>query len=213
MFASERDGGTQHLYQKRSDGVGSDERLLESNNDTMVPLSWAPDGNTIVYAGGPVNIGLLPLGGEGAPHPFETSPQQGAQAYPEVSPDGRWLAYTSTESGRPEIYVQSFPSPGGGKWQVSKDGGAYSRWRRDGKELFYLAADRRLMSVEVKWGAGFEAGVPKALFEAPIPAEQLTRYHYAVTADGQRFLIIKSVGEVSAQPLTVVVNWTADLKR
>ena len=122
MFGSDRDGGVFNLYQKRADGAGTEERLLKSPAD-MAPYSWSPDGRAVVYrtAGGTFNLGILPLVGERTPHLFE--PSRFTQVYGQVSPDGRWLAYNSDESGRFEVYVQSFPAPGGGKWQISKDGG------------------------------------------------------------------------------------------
>jgi len=210
-FASSR-VAARGIYQKLASGAGSDELLFKVY--PVFPTDWSRDGRFIVYQTSDpktrADLWVLRLSGERQPRPFlqtEFSETQGR-----LSPDGRWMAYTSNESGNPEVYVQSFPASGA-KSKVSTAGGAQPRWRADGKELFYLAADRRLMSVEVKWGAGFEAGVPKALFEAPIPAGQLTRYHYAVTADGQRFLIITPVGDAALQPLTVVVNWTAELKR
>ena len=127
------------------------------------------------------------------------------------APDGKWFAYTSNESGRSEVYVQSFP-PSGGKWQVSTGGGAQPHWRRDGKELFYVAADRKLMAVDVKFGSTFETSAPKALFQT-----QVVRYEapnrYVVIGDGRRFLVNSPVEEVSQTPITVVLNWNAALKR
>jgi hypothetical protein len=113
----------------------------------------------------------------------------------------------SDESGRYEVYVQSFPAPGG-KWQISTDGGTMPRWRRDGKELFYLAADRKLMAVEVKADSTFSS-VPRALFAAPPFPDR----SYSVTADGQRFLFNSSRKEAVSTPITVVINWTADLRK
>ena len=120
------------------------------------------------------------------------------------------MAYTSNESGGDEVYVQSFPEAGG-KWRISNRGGAYPHWRRDGKELFYLAADWKLMAVEVKGGASFEAGAPNALLDARM--NELTSRDYAVTGDGQRFLLNAPVEEATTRPMTVVSNWTAEVKR
>src|SRR5262245_18084519 len=216
VFGSDRDG-TQRLYQKRSDGVGSEERLLKSNNDTMVPLGWAPDGRSLVYAGGPVNIGIVPLDGEGAPHSFESPPSRFAQAYAQVSPDGRWLSYTSVESGRAEIYVQSFPTPGGGKWQVSKDGGAYSRWRRDGKEIFYYANDGKLVAVPIQADAGFKVGTAVPVSEPRLlngPAVVFGfKQQYDVTRDGRFLLNVPVDDGPAASSITVVTDWTTALKK
>ena len=123
------------------------------------------------------------------------------------SPDGRWIAYVSDESGRGEVYVQSFPLSGE-KRQISTNGGSEPSWRKDGLELFYLAADRNLTAVPLKLGAKVEAGWPKPLFAVPDSAR---RYSYAATGDGRRFLVTRTAGEMP--PLTVVVNWQAGWKR
>ena len=138
-------------------------------------------------------------------------------AYPFFSPDGRWVAYDSNESGRHEIYVRPFSPEGGAgadKWPVSTGGGERPRWRGDARELFYLGPDRRMMAVEVKTAGGFEAGIPKALFptRASMPPG-LSTAAYAVTADGQRFLINSEGEEAASQPATVVMNWTAGLRK
>jgi len=117
------------------------------------------------------------------------------------------MAYASDESGVYEVYVQSFPS-GGGKRQVSTKGGIGPRWRRDGKELLYYGPDGKLIAVEVKGGASFEAGQPRALFELRSGNGVVTEPPYAVTADGKRFLLNTLVDESGGAPLTVVVNWT-----
>jgi hypothetical protein len=142
---------------------------------------------------------------------FLQTPSNEHQA--EFSPNGKWVAYTSDESGKSEVYVQSFPASGG-KSLVSTDGGADPRWRRDGKELFYLSTDRKLMAVPVNGETTFEPGLPKGLFQTRVPA--LTVYDrnlYAVTKDGQRFLINTVVDEAVSSPVTLVLNWTAGLKR
>jgi hypothetical protein len=120
------------------------------------------------------------------------------------------MAYVSDESGGPQIYVQSFPMLTG-KFQISTDGGTQPRWRRDGKELFYLALDRKLMAVGVKTGATFDAETPRTLFQTTLNvADQ--RQTYAVAADGQRFLLNAPV-ESASPPMTIVLNWPALLKK
>jgi len=165
---------------------------------------------------------LLPLTGD--PGQAGTGPQQAGtegrkpvpflqtqflERHAQFSPDSRWMAYVSSESGRTEVYVQSFPA-GGGKWQVSTTGGVQPRWRRDGRELFYLTADGKLMVVPVRAGATFEAGTPALLFQTQLfglgVATQYSQ-QYDVTADGQRFLLNVDLSEVTAAPLTVVLNW------
>jgi hypothetical protein len=119
------------------------------------------------------------------------------------------MAYVSDESGSQQVYVQSFPTLGGQR-QISREGGSQPRWRRDGKELFYLAPDRKLMAVTVKTGATFEADAPRTLFQTDLNMNAL-RQSYAVSAGGQRFLLNTSL-EASAPPMTVVLNWPALLK-
>jgi len=129
----------------------------------------------------------------------------------QFSPDGRWIAYSSNESGRSEVYVAPFPGPGG-KWQISTAGGNLTRWRRDGSEIFYLGLDAKLMVAAVNGrGSDFQVGAVKALFEVR-PVLGL-RYPYAVSPDGQRFLINSLPAEGDAAPITVVLNWTAGVKK
>jgi eukaryotic-like serine/threonine-protein kinase len=135
----------------------------------------------------------------------------------QFSPNGRWIAYASDETGSFEVYVQSFPI-GAGKFRVSTAGGSQPRWRRDGKELFYISAAARLTAVAVKTAPGFEFDAPQVLFDPQIPAGSLADgfFHYDVTADGKRILVTSVAMDkaVSAPtPITVIVNWTAALKR
>ena len=129
---------------------------------------------------------------------------------PAVSPDGKWIAYTSTTAGRPEIYVSRFPE-GTGKWQLSTVGGNSPRWSHDGKELFFMSPDRNIMRVPVTSGAGsFEAGTPVALFRSN--AVFNNGYSYEPTVDGQRFLV-NSLDAQDSLPLVMVVNWKTELKK
>ena len=150
------------------------------------------------------------MSGDRQPFPLLQTEFNEQQA--QFSPDGKWIVYTSDESGAPEVYAQTFPTTGS-KWRVSTGGGCQPKWRRDGKELFYIAADRKLMAVDVMLGATFEAGVPKALFGTRIFSLTDFRNHYVATADGQRFLISSTIEETDANPMSIVVNWSADLKR
>lgn len=134
------------------------------------------------------------------------------QAWAQLSPDGKWLAYFSDESGNFEVYVQSFPQ-GGGKKQISTKGGVGPLWRRDGKELFYYALDGKLMALEVKSGDNFEVGLASELFEFSNASGSITVAPYTVSGDGQRFLVNARVDKSASAPLTVVVNWTLNLKR
>jgi hypothetical protein len=144
--------------------------------------------------------------------PLIESPFDKAQA--RISPDGRWFAYATNDSGMYQIVVQSFPDLNGGKWQVTAQGGIEPKWRADGRELFYLALDGKLMAVPVKSGRMFEAGTPAPLFQTPLGVSRTQAprdRRYDVAADG-RFLIAVPEGAAAA-PLTVIVYWTAGLPR
>jgi Periplasmic component of the Tol biopolymer transport system len=151
------------------------------------------------------------LFGDQKPFPFLQAEANERSA--RFSPNGRWIAYTSDESGLNQIYVQSFPDSGG-KRQVSTNGGYHLAWRSDGKELFYIASDKKMMAVEIKAdGPTFEAGTPKALFDLRVPSFNSAQGQFAVTADGQKFLVANTVGEIISVPINVVLNWTADVPR
>lgn len=153
----------------------------------------------------------MPLSGERKPTPFLQSPYSQSQA--RFSPDGRRIAYVSNESGMPEVYLETFPAPTG-KMRISTQGGTEPVWRRDGKELFYLAPDRRLMAVSMMAELPrFEAGRPQPLFQIPHELVSTMRNHYDVSADGQRFLLATIAEEGSSPTITVVLNWTAGLKK
>jgi len=160
------------------------------------------------------DLWILPLSGDQKPIPFIQTEFVEMQA--RFSPDGRWVAYASNESGVYQVYVQSFPTSGG-KWQISTAGGAQPQWRRDGKELLYLAPDRKLMAVEVNGaGSSFDVGSPKPLFDALVSTSfpgQLGAGYYAAGGDGQRFLLNTLAGDSAPVPFTIVLNWTAGLKR
>jgi hypothetical protein len=129
---------------------------------------------------------------------------------PAFSPDGRLIAYMSNESGRQEIYVESYPEAGG-KWQISSGGGVEPRWRADGKELFYRAADQKLMAVDIAMeGGNLKAGLPHALFVGRYDTGT-ARNRFLTSADGQRFLLVAPLGRDAMSPTTVVLNWAADL--
>lgn len=210
VFNSRRKGHLD-LYEKASSGAGTEEVLFEDNRDKS-PQSWTPDGRLILYtsSGPPTgdDLFVLPLSGDRKPVPYLQTPFNEYDG--QFSPDGRWVAYVSDESGTDEVYVAPFPGPGG-KWQISTAGGTFPRWRRDGTEIFYLAPDNKLMAAEVNGKASsFQVGAAKALFETR--TLDPTRNRFAVSADGQRFLINTDPQTTSA-PITVVLNWAAGLKK
>jgi Tol biopolymer transport system component len=211
VFSDNRSGNYE-LYEKAADGQG-EEKLLLHSDELTIANDWSRDGRYIAFASQSKETGfdilLLPTFGDRKPVTFLKTPFR--ELWPVFSPDGRYLAYQSNESGRAEVYVQSFPGPGG-KWQVSTAGGVEPRWRGDGKELYYRALDQKLMVVEVKAGESFEAGVPKPLFMARVQPG-LARNRYTATADGQRFLLVAPLKRESMTPTTVVLNWFAELGR
>jgi len=132
------------------------------------------------------------------------------------SPDTQWIAYTSDESARAEIQVQPFPRPpgGGSKTQISRDGGYQPRWHRDGRELYYLSFDGKLMTVDVSPGPVFKAGVPRSLFQVPVVrtiGDEFGSFRWDITPDGKRFLFVTDTP--STEPITVVLNWNAELQK
>jgi Tol biopolymer transport system component len=221
-FTSDRDGGIRNLYQKSASGAGQDEVLLKSSVHKAT-TSWSSDGRFIVYDSDDPKTGtdlwVLPLLGDRKPTPFLRTEFNEGQG--RLSPDGRWMAYVSDETGRNEVYVQPFPASGA-KWQISASGGLQPRWRRDGKELFYLdLSGPFVMAVEVRAAASaFDVGAPAALFRMrpgsptfPGPSASTSTQPYAVSADGRRFLILSPVAETASDPITVVLNWDAALKK
>ncbi|HJZ82298.1 MAG TPA: hypothetical protein VKD91_18195, partial [Pyrinomonadaceae bacterium] len=204
---------TYDIYQKAANGSGRDEMLYSSNN-VKVATDWSRDGRYIVfYELDPKtkrDLWVLPMAGDRKPWPFLQTDANEVGA--KLTPDGQWLAYASDESGKYEVYVQSFPS-GGGKRQISTNGGIGPRWRGDGKELYYHTPDGALMAVDVNAGKGFENGAPHKLFEFRSGNGLITVAPYAPSADGQRFLLNMLVDESGGAPLTVVLNWTESLKK
>jgi hypothetical protein len=170
--------------------------------------NWTDDNSYIIYTGSDplTKLDLWTLSvADRKPIPFLQTPFN--EMHGQVSPDGRWVAYASDESGAWEVYVQTFPAPGA-KRTISVGGGAEPQWRRDGRELYYLAPDGTLMAVALSTsGDIFDAGRPVPLFRARIPADIITfRNHYAASRDGQRFLVDAADDN---EPINVVVNWTA----
>jgi Tol biopolymer transport system component len=219
IFTSRRKGHFD-LYRKLASGVG-DEELLFADDADKTPLDWSPDGRFLLFtriAGqGGADLWILPLSG-GKPFPYQQTPFNETSA--RFSPDSRWIAYASNESSRSEVYVAPFPGPGG-KWQISSSGAVEPLWREDGREIFFLtsaggATTNRLMAAEVRASsASFEVGSVRSLFDTVAMAAPggVGRRRYAVTSDGQRFLMT-AVGGVDPShwaPITLVVNWSAQL--
>ena len=210
VFGSFRNG-RDSLYEKSAGGAG-DERLIAL--DAGLPQSWSSDGRFVLFSRPDsktgVDLWVLPMMGDAKPFVVVQEPfdQRGG----EFSPDDRWLVYASNESGRFEVYVRPFPHSGG-KWQVSSSGGTQPRWRRDGRELYYLAPDGRLVAVPIivsPDGKTLKLGVPTPLFQPRLATGVNVvpgRPQYAVAPDG-RFLLNTIVEDTAPSPITVVVNWT-----
>jgi len=208
LFSSNQDLNFD-LYMKRSDGAQEEKSILREDVDKW-PNDWSSDGKYILFVRGTdlwfINFADLKT------KLFLKAPSVLRNG--QFSPDGKWVAYASNETGKWEIYVTSFPEPRG-KWQVSTGGGEQPRWRRDGKELFYLSSDYKMMAAPVTTGANFDRGTPIALFQTtPRQAVSLPDFFvYDVSRDGQRFLINTQVKQEETTPMSVVLNWTAKLNK
>jgi Tol biopolymer transport system component len=205
--------GPQNIFWQLADGSGGLERLTNSENGNY-PALWSRDGQLLAFV--EVNpttgydIWVLRISDHKA-EPFLRTPSNEVQ--PRFSPDGRWIAYASNESGRYETYVQPYPGPGG-KWQISTDGGAEPVWNPTGRELFYRSGDK-MMAVDIVTQPGFSAGKPRMLFEGSYEVSAASTPSYDVSTDGQRFLMLKPVEQTQAAPtqINVVLNWFEELKQ
>jgi len=210
---SNRGGPPGSVFWQMSDGSGGAERLSTSEQVSDLPLSFSPNGQLMTFIRADPktlrDIWVLSLKDHKRTSFLVTPATEGA---PRFSPDGRWLAYVSDESGRPEVYVQPYPGPGG-KWQISSDGGTEPAWNPTGRELFYRSGDK-MMAVPVTLQPSFSAGRPAMLFEGTYLSSTfpLTGVTYDVTHDGQRFLMVRDQ-PTSATQINVVVNWFEELKR
>jgi Tol biopolymer transport system component len=193
--------------------VGDEELVLRSSR-VIFPVDWSSDGRFIIFedTSPETNTDLWALPLEGDRKPIALVQTRFAELGGQLRPDGQWLAYTSDESGRPEIYVRPFQAPGGGR-SISTSGGTHPDWSSDGRELFYLSLERSLMSVPFDSNERtFQTGVPQELFNEPrIPADEDTGRPYVVSRDGQRFLFNTVLPEASS-PIQVFVNWTPERK-
>src|SRR5215469_15472356 len=225
-FNSNRDGGVFNLYQRTANVTGHDELLLATAN-TKGPTQWSRDGRFLIYSESDPktkwDIWLLPMdhGAERKPIPFLRSQSNEFQG--QVSPDGHWIAYTSDESSQNEVYVRAFPAAER-QWKISIVGGEQPRWSGDGKELFFISPEGKMMAIAVKVVLGasptFEPSKPQLLFEAHTAQPLFTAFGYDVTADGrryggwQRFLVVMNTRASGSAPvLNVMVNWDASLKK
>jgi len=216
-------GGAFDLYVKSANGAGAEQLLVTIGAPAGWPEDWSRDGRFIIYqipgtkTGQDIWIAPQPAQGESGDDrkPFPYLQTEFDERHGRFSPDGRWVAYSSNESGRDEIYVRSFPASGE-RFQISAGGGTEPQWRKDGTELFYISEDRTLMAVPVKLASSasepLQVGQAKPLFSVPA-VDTFVGRSYEVSNDGQRFLLRAPARGGNAQSLTVVLNWQAQLKK
>ena len=209
--------GRARLFQRSTDGTGDESPFFEHEGD-LYANDWSNDGGSVLYSLGSAasttanDLWVAPVVGGvvGKPVPYLVAP--GRQQQGRFSPDGRFVAFGSDQSGAFEIYVQPFPDASRGKWMVSTGGGTEPRWSSDGKELFYFSG-QALMAVPVNLSPTFSSGTPVKLFDAPIPAGYTNESDlWQVAPDGKRFLFLPLAGPQPGPPLEVIVNWAALLK-
>jgi len=211
VFDSHRGGRGSTLYTIPANGASREEILLKvEGTDFIAASDWSRDGKYLVFhrsPGGtpPWSLWGLPLNGERKPFLYKGSSADYTAA--RFSPNGRWLAYTTNESGSYEVVVQPFPDPSGGKWQVSANGGLFPAWRRDGRELYYVKPSGELVAVSVNPEA-FAVGASTTLFRSPLGTGPAQGSLYDATSDGQRFLFAAPTGN-TAPPMTTLLNWTS----
>jgi Tol biopolymer transport system component len=221
-YESNRGDGTARIYRRASNNTGADELLFESKL-AVAPLDWSRDGKYIIFrpVRVPLDLWALPLQGEKKPILLVATPGiNETETMGQLSPDSRWLAYVTNASGLFQVMVQAFSpvpeKPPAAKWQISTAGGAQPRWRSDGKELYYMAPDGKLIVVEVNTSQqGFEHGPPQPLFasRADAPTGAMS-WSYFPSADGKRFLVRIPASATSELPaVTVIVNWPAAAKK
>ncbi len=219
-FSSSRGGGSTSetdLYWRAADGTGTADRLAEFDGQ-IFPSSFLPDASALLVrttpSGNADDLSIVRLGGEGDPVPLVQTAFEERDA--EISPDGRWMAYVSNDSGNDEIYVRPYPDVDSGRWQVSTSGGVQPLWSRDGQELFYRNGEA-LIAVRIETDESFSAGNPQILFEGPYAGSEAGPFNsrsYDVSLQGDRFLMIKPLPQSTAQPEIIVVeNWFDELNR
>jgi len=214
VYAAQRGKLTHDLFQRVATGSGQEETVYVDDNDKY-PLSVSPDGKFLLYevpnGAATGHVWLLPLSGDRTPRPFNQSMESEVPA--EISPNGRWVAFVGADQGRREVFVTSFPDATG-RWQVSIDGGETPHWAADGKSIYYVAPDGLYTAAADTAGAQFSADRPQRLFDVRVPTPALgTRSTYAVSNDGNRFLVNMWDPKAPVTPLTVVLNWPATIRR
>ena len=223
-FSSNR-AGANNLYRRAADGTGPVERLTTSS-DPQTPFTFSPDGKTLTFGAlrlgtSAVDLGALSMDGDGAINWLFEGPSN--EFYSQISPDGRWIAYVSNESGRNEVYVRPFPNLEDGRWQISTTGGVSPRWGPDSRELFYrelepgFSGSNTIMMTVNDTNPTFNPGTPRRLFDGIYRTDFPTHDTWDITSDGERFLMIKDEvspdTQTAAGQVIVVQNWTEELTR
>jgi Tol biopolymer transport system component len=207
VFASARNGPWD-LYSRAPAGNDEEQVLLQASEpENKYARAVTPDGRHVLFHSGE-GIWTLSLDGEHRPRLLLRSSTPGSISHARVSPDGRWLAYASTETGQSQVYVTSYPELSE-RWLISPNGGTDPQWRRDGRELFYLAPDQTLMAVAVSPGAELKPGTPAPLFRARFERTEASGSAFSPTGDGQRFLVNEAMADDEVV-LNVRMNWTLD---
>jgi Tol biopolymer transport system component len=212
-YASDRSGEFR-AYHRLVSGVGAEDSLGHQPGANEGPTDWSLDGKWLLTAAASPSTrwDIWMTGAAPGAKPALWLQTPFIERDARFSPDGRWVAYTSNESGHPEVYAR--PASGSsGKWQVSNAGGSFPHWRRDGKELFYQTPERSIVAVPIHAGDGLEIGTPASLFEARLFVAGYSGPRWDVTADGQRFLVNTTPGDAGSARLTVVRNWAAEAKK
>jgi Tol biopolymer transport system component len=202
------------LYMRAADGTGKAELLYRPQSRfNLANLYWSVDGRFLSFTAldpkTNFDLWILPLNGERKPSPYlATEAREEKNVF---SPDGRWIAYESYKSGRGEVYVGSFPAEAGGIWAISTEGGEQPVWNRNGKELFYLTLDKKLMAMEVQTGKTFRPGSTRQLFQMKVEPRMIGRIgatkQYFVSSDGNHFLVNTLVDKTTPTEINVLLNW------
>jgi eukaryotic-like serine/threonine-protein kinase len=219
MYSSSR-AGIPSVFWQPADNTGAAEQLTNTTTTLVTPFSVSPDGKTaVVGLAGGIDLGLLRLDGGTEPTPLVQD--SGSQANADISPDGRWLAYQSNESGQMQVYVRPFPEVNAGRWQITTDGGGRPVWARSGRELFYMVqlpgGEAEIMSVPIDAASMFRYGNPTRLFAGRYGSAGQPGRIFDVWSDGQKFLVIKSaqvvaVREATPPSMIIVLNWFEELR-
>jgi hypothetical protein len=215
--ATGKGGPLTQVVQRLASGVGEEQPIADVKEGALLATDWSADGKVVLLSwaiGSNVGLRTVPADGHAAPSDLLKAPSSVREINGRFSPDNRWFAYQSNESGRFEVYVQSYP-PSGGKWQISTAGGGVPMWRGDGKELFYLSLDGTFFAAPIKViGAGLEIGLPMKLFKHRLAGRSnRNRNSWVATRDGQRFLLNAPNDDGTSRSIQVVLNWMAGLKK